>query len=160
MNIAMLPNYLKTARRSLQAQRLYAAINVGGLAIGLACSMLILLYVRHELSYERFNEGRDRVFRLIRSDRLVHPAALVPVMQHIFPEAEAVARTAMIMGPLIGRGDHKTFHEALFVEPELFGVLDIPFVRGDRDTALEKPWKVAISTELARVYFGDEDPMG
>lgn len=156
----MLLSYLKTAVRSLLRQRLYAAINIGGLAVGLACSLLILLYVRHELSYESFNLSRDRVYRMVRRQALLHPVPLADAMLASLPEVVAIARHSPVARILISRAQVRAVRPLVFADPELFTLLDIPFTRGKRETALDGPYRIAISTEMARAYFGDEDPTG
>ena len=156
----MLLSYLKTASRSLLHHPVFSVINVTGLAVGMACSLLILLFVRHELSYEDFNDDADRVYRLVRGRELYHPAPLGPVISDTFHEIEAVARTSVIVRPLIARGENKVHRKVVLGEPALFDVLDIPFVRGDRATALDGPYRIVLSKEVARAYFGDSDPVG
>ena len=149
----MLLSYLRTALRSLLHQRLYTVINIVGLAVGLACSLLVLLYVRHELSYEDFNRRQERVFRLVRGEEIRHPAALAGLIRGTFPEVEEVARLFHVSDPLISHGKVQTFQRVATGDPAIFSLLDLRFVSGD-PAALEMPHKIAISTEMARVYFG------
>jgi putative ABC transport system permease protein len=156
----VLLNYLKTAYRALLRQRLYTIVNLIGLAIGLTCSLLILLYVRHELGYESFNRDGDRVFRMVRQEALLHPVPLAEAMLAALPEVEAIARHSPRSRILIGRGNVKAVRSLVLADPELLDILDIPFTRGTRGKALAGPNRVAISTEMALAYFGDDDPIG
>ena len=154
---AMLISYLKTAVRGLLRRRLYAAINIAGLAVGLACALLISLYVRHELSYEAFNELRERVFRVVRQGDLVLPAPLAASIAETFAEVESTARLTGAWRPLIRRAETLAVQQAAMADPALLGMLDIPFVRGG---AIERPYTAVLSVETARYYFGDDDPLG
>ena len=157
----MLMSYLKIAVRNLLRHWTYTLINVAGLAVGLTCSMLIFLYIDHELSYEDFNRRGDRVYRLIREgSHLLQPVPLADVIRRQFPDVEDVACLGGVVRPLISYGQVRAFREVAPADERLLEVLDIPFVRGDRQTALARPYQMAMSTEMARAYFGDEDPIG
>jgi putative ABC transport system permease protein len=168
----MLRSYLTIAVRQLLAQKLYTAINVAGLAVGLACAMLIALFVQHELSYESGFANSDRVVRIsedVALDRPVHTAgsspAIAPLLAGFFPGVETAAR---LLGCYErGGGALVTVGERQFVEPRLmvadngfFEIFDLDWRRGDRQTALANPGTVVLTESTARRYFGDVDALG
>ncbi len=168
----MLYSYLAIAVRQLLAQKLYAAINVVGLALGLACASLIALFVRHELSYDRHYRNSDRIVR-ISEDIAVHPPlhvagsspAIAPLLEDFFPQIEHAAR---LMGCLqMGGGMLVTVGERRFVEPRVMGaengffeIFELDSLRGDPRTALASPNTVILTDSTARKYFGDADALG
>ncbi|HEX9655203.1 MAG TPA: ABC transporter permease, partial [bacterium] len=166
----MLQNYLKIAFRNLMKYKAYSLINILGLAIGMACCILILLYVRDELSYDRFHENSDRIFRVTRewfnqdgssSLHLGHVAPLIaPLMKNDFPDIHYAVRLIGGGTTLVGYGS-KFFEEPqfFFADPEIFEVFTLPFVKGDPKTALADPNSVVITEEMASKYFGEEDPL-
>ena len=166
----MFANYLKVAIRNLMKHKVYSLINIVGLATGMACCILILLYVRHELSYDDFHEHADRIFRVSRewlnqdgtsSLHLGHVAPpIAPLLENDFPEIEHAVRLTGGGRLLIGY-DGKYFEEGdfFFADPEIFDVFTIQFVKGDPKTALANPNNVVITEEIAAKYFGEEDPL-
>lgn len=169
----MLRNYLVVAWRNLCRQKVYSLINITGLALGLAACVLILLYVRHELSYDRFHANADRLYRV--TDELEMPAqdmkaatALTP-----YPMAQAlVAEFPEVLNAVclnqwsntrrrVGRGN-QWFYESgvLYAQPSFFRVFSYPFRQGDPQTALAAPNSLVITAEMAAKYFGSEDPLG
>jgi len=166
----MLTNYLKIAWRNLRKYRAFSLINIVGVAIGLACFLLIALYVRDELSYDRYNEHADRVYRVERtflssdgapSLRLAQAAPpFGPLIKQDFPEAEEVART-LENNFLLSYGENR-FDEpdVYFAEPELFRILSFKWVSGNPEQALVNPFSVVFSRPMAEKYFGKEDPIG
>jgi putative ABC transport system permease protein len=167
----MFTNYLKTALRSFRRHKGYSLVNIIGLAIGLAGTALILLYVQYELSYDRFNKKADRIYRLYKQDPgnvfigsdyfAVVPAPFGKTMEAEIPEIESTVKFAGMGSGLI-RIDGKTTLEKdlLWAEPTVFGIFDFPLVEGDSGTALRVPNSVVLSEEIARRLFGDQDPMG
>ena len=158
----MLRNYLTVACRSLARHKAYAAINSLGLTIGMACCLLIALYVRHELSYDRFHSKVDRTYRLVSPSEPMQFLPLGPLLKEELPEVEEVTRTSPtgFTRPLISYGDKQFYHMVYHADESFFRVFDFPFVRGDRASALSRPYTVVISTEIAEQYFGRDDPLG
>ncbi|NBC16737.1 MAG: FtsX-like permease family protein [Bacteroidetes bacterium] len=160
----MLRNYLTIALRHLRRHPGYAAINVVGLAVGMACCLLILLFVRDELSYDRFHDNAERVYRIVSDwgDFSV-PATSWPVVSRLeddFPQIEAHARLLQTDG-LVRYGDESFVEEHLFAaNPAVFDVFSFPLRQGDPATALSRPFTTVITPEIAEKYFGDADPMG
>ncbi len=165
----MLKSYFTTAIRNLTRNRTYASINILGLAIGVACCFLILLRVHNELSYDRFHEKHDRIFRLyekhLRSNgsfwtRSITGAAPAPRLQQDYPEIEKVVRY-MQLKTLVTVGEKNIYEDGVaYVDGDLFDVFSFSLTRGDPQTALREPYSVVLTGSMARKYFGDSDPLG
>ncbi len=162
---------VRIALRRLRLQRAYAVINIGGMALGLACTLLIFLWVRDETSYDRFHDKADRIYRVVLStDDDGQPSnangsfGLGPALKKDFPEVEDTVRVRkMEQNPkrYVGYGDKKFYEPRFFyAEPSLFMVFDFPLVRGDAATALRDPGSVVLTEAMAAKYFGNEDPIG
>lgn len=165
----MLKNYFKTAVRHFSRQKGFTFINMFGLTIGFACCMVIFLYVTDEMSFDKYHENLDRIYRVAgrtESPNLISSSAQVsaPVAQVLsehFPQVEKVAKTLRVSGGLVERGDNKFYEDTrIFADPELFEILTIQFLRGDAYTSLDRPYTLVISDRMAKKYFGSENPMG
>ena len=166
----MFQNYLTIALRNLLGHKGYSAINVLGLAIGMASCVLILLYVQDELSFDQYHAKKDRIYRIAESatitgrsiEAAVTPPSWAPVLARDYPEIEQFTR---IKPPnsrwLIRHGDNR-FYERYFVfaDSSVFDVFTLPLVQGDASTALAEPHTVVVSESMADKYFGDENPIG
>jgi putative ABC transport system permease protein len=169
--IIMLRNYLKTTLRNLKRQKTQSTINILGLAIGLTCCILIILFVRDELSFDKFHENHDRIYRVTRrwlnEDGAVSlhlgfvAPPIGPLLKNDFPAIEHAVRMVGTGGMLVSHGD-AYFEENLFffAEENLFDVFSIKMTKGDPSTSLVDPLTIVISEEMARKYFGSEDPIG
>ena len=164
----MFKSYLTTAFRHLMRERIYSLINIAGLAVGFACFILILLFVRDELSYDRFFADSDRIYRLVmtlnipgrdpmRGASVMPPAA--DFLKADFGEIEQVARLSR-QRAVIGRGEYLNSEYLFHADPGLFEIFDLPFVTGDAESALSEPNTVVLTQSAARKYFGDDDPFG
>ncbi len=164
----MLKNYVRVAYRNLIRSKLYTLISVLGLAAGIACCILIFLYVQNELSYDRFNVHSDDIYRLIQvrtsPDGTVgaEPGTsglLGPLLESDFPE---VLRSARIVGSQqVVQVEDKSFTETLqFVDPAFLEMFTFPVLGGANQKVLSDPSSLVITTEIARKYFGDADPVG
>jgi putative ABC transport system permease protein len=170
----VLRSYLAIAVRQLRAQRLYTAINIAGLALGVACCTLIALFIRHELSYDRQYAASDRIYRISRDYFSVNgrpethfsgmaPAA-APLLKEQFPEIERIARLSRCGaaggGVLISNGE-TAFYERGFsaADADFLRIFDFAWLQGDPETALAGPG-VVVTASSARRYFGAENPMG
>jgi putative ABC transport system permease protein len=166
----MLKNYLITAVRNIWRHKLYAFINIFGLALGLSVFMLIALYIQFELSYDKFHENHDRIYRveqtMVLNKRTVKDAGLPPplagVLKEEIPEIKAISRVDEGGSPLLSFGDKKgiTSEHCLYADNAFFKIFSFPLVKGDRDKALVHPYSVIISEDIALALFGDEEPMG
>ena len=155
-------NQITIALRHMSRYRGYTAINVLGLAVGLVCAILIFLYVRYELSYDRYHDKADRIYRVTLNDSARSPRELGPMLQADFPEIQHYARMLPTIGTWIMKYEDRIYYEknVYWVNSGMFDVFTLPFVQGDPDHALEAPYTVVITEDTARKYFGDEDPMG
>src|SRR5271170_6154490 len=150
----MIKNYFKTAWRNIQKNKLFSAINILGLSIGIALCFIILLYVVDELSYDRFNKNSNQIARIvfqanINGGKISESSIMAPVAQalkHDFPEVEDATRLAQYGTSRIIY-NHKTFRDDRFVrvDPNFFNVFTLPFLEGDAKTALLQPHTVVIS---------------
>ena len=155
----MLQSYLKTALRNLLRQRLHTAISIAGLATGMASSLLIFAFVWHESTYESFNEKSGRVFLVGPPEVGNLPTPMIEVMRAL-PEVAGVAHLWITVHPMLSSHRLQAFQQVTAAGTHLFEFLDIPFVHGDRATALSRPFTTVISERMSHLYFGDEDPIG
>lgn len=170
----MFRNYLKIAVRNLLKHRGYSAINVLGLAIGIACFLLILLYVRDELSYDRYHEDADRIYRIAEIIEGAEESASVPfpvgeTLVADYPDfVETSTRFFNFQAPNVTMvyedpsGQRVSFTERGFflADSTLFDVFSFKLLAGDPQTALAQPNTVLITESMATKYFGDENPLG
>lgn len=165
----MLRNYLKITLRNLRKQMGYTFINVVGLGLGLAVCVLMLLYVQNDLSYDRFHEHADRIYRVglegaINGQPLktVNTSApMARVLPQEYPEIEYATRIWDIGPVLFAHGDQQFYEERFYyTDSTVFDVFSYPLLQGDPKTALAKPNSVILTETTARKYFGDENPMG
>ncbi len=166
----MFRNYLTVAVRHLNRRKGYAFINMMSLALGIACALLILLYIRDELSYDRYHEKADRIYRVISEERdrdqVIRTAeVMMPTakfMREDFPEVEDMVRFNPPGNAWMIKYGDRGFYERNFylADSSVFNVFDVPLVAGDPQTALAGIDKVVLSESIARKYFGDENPMG
>jgi len=170
----MLRNYLTVAYRNLLRSSGYAFINITGLAIGIACCVLILMYVRDELSYDRFHTQADRIYRVVEmiegaEESSSQPYPVGETLASDFPHlVETFVRFFNLQAPTLtveyepATGDVQRYNESrfFFVDSTLFDVFDFELLRGDERTALAKPNSVLLTETMARKYFGEEDPLG
>ena len=165
----MLRNYLKIAIRNMKRHKGYSLINIFGLALGMACCILILLYVTDELSYDNFHEKADRIYRVNAISSIgvttryyaTVPPALAQGLADSIPEIEAFVR-AMDINSLRGRYKNNSIEieECFFVDSAFFNIFTHEFVEGSPESALENPDSFVITEETAHRIFGDESPMG
>jgi putative ABC transport system permease protein len=165
---ALAGNYLKTAWRKARREKGYAAINLAGLAVGLACAILTLLYVRQELSYDAYHVHKDRIFRLVTGFQggayeaiAKVPGPWGPAVESEIPEVERAARLMLMNEVLVGRGQTRFYENGgMYADPSVLEVFTFPLLRGDPATALGRPGSVVVTESLARKFFGAEDPVG
>jgi len=166
----MLKNYLKIAFRNLSKYKFISFINLFGLTVGLTCCLLILTYILHETSYDRYNSKADRIWRVTRSFNnkegvvSLHLGAVAPpfgpLLKNDFPDIEQVTRI-LPAGNTTFHYEDKIFNEkyGYFAENNIFSVFDVNLTEGDRHNALNDPFSMIITREMARKYFGDADPI-
>ena len=167
----MIRNYLKTAVRGLLKHKEYSLINVIGLAIGMACVILILLFVREELSFDAFHTNKDRIYRVNIATtnprtgnvnrRAIGPYRLAKELKPDFQDITNIMRIAPQGRSLVQFGEKQFYERGLcFADPAVFEVFSFPLLRGNPATVLDEPFSVVVSEEIAQKYFGKEDPMG
>ena len=164
----MLYNYMKIAGRNLLKHKVYSLINVLGLAIGMCCCLLILLYVKGELSYDRHHEHAAQIYRVAVDGRAPGrqlevaqcPPALAPALRRQMPEVLPAAR--LWSGERLVSAEEVDFYEKrlFWADPELFDVFTFPLEEGDVAAALTAPNTAVLSRETARKYFGAAAPLG
>jgi len=163
----MFKNYFKTAFRNLRKNKLYSAINIFGLTVGLAACLLIGVYINHELGYDKFNVNADRIVRATmeyKNSETINKTATTgtkpgPQFKRTFPSIEEYVRT-FITHRVIKNGD-KVFDEpgVLYADQPFFKIFSFPIIEGNAATALDAPDKIVITKSTAKKYFGNEDPI-
>jgi putative ABC transport system permease protein len=167
----MLKNYLISAYRSILKNKFYSVLNIFGPAIGITCAILILLYVREELTFDKHSKNYDRIYRL-ESDFNISgkptlaalvPVPMAPTLKDEYPEIKEFARFAGfgVQDILFQYKDLKFFEDNMyFTDSTVFKVFDYEFILGSPDNALNEPNTIVITESFARKYFGKENPMG
>jgi len=165
----MIRNFLLTAVRNISRHKGFTFINVTGLAIGLAASLLILLWVQDELSFDRFHENAGSIYR-VEEDQFysgeryhvtVTPHPSGPVWRERIPEIIDQTRINRLPRLLFRTGDNVFFESAVVAaDSGLFKIFTLPFQNGDPETALKDPHSIVLSEKLAKKYFGDANPLG
>ncbi len=166
----MFRNYFTVALRHLNRQKGYSLINVTSLALGIACCLLIVLFIRDELSYDRFHDKADRIYRVTAEHRQGNQVSqnadvLIPIAKFIradFPEVEDMVRFVPPGNAWMVKYGDKGFYERDFylADSSVFNVFNVPLVTGNPRTALDGNDKIVLSETIARKYFGDENPIG
>ena len=169
----MIKNYIKIAWRNLKRNKAYAAISVIGLALGIACGILIFTLITYHLSFDTFHNNSDRIFRLYtewhddgigKSNGVPQP--LGKTFRNDFTLAEKTARVINFRDNLITiteGNEVKKFREengVVFTEPQYFDILNFPLLKGDKKTVLVQPGEAIITEKIARKYFGGENAIG
>lgn len=161
----MFKNYLKIAWRNLLRYKAYSVINIMGLAISMASSILILLWVRNELSYDRFHAKADRTYRITcyleDFKAAINPAAMPPELKKELPSIENFVRV-FTQNNIVFQRDDKKFEEksVIYADSTFFDVFSFPLVKGNTASALLRKDGLLITEAAAKKYFGTEDPMG
>jgi len=164
----MFNNLIKHSIRSFKRQSAYIIINVLGLSIGIACSLLIALYVINEAGYDKYNLKKDRIYRTILNGKIggqeitaaTSPAIMGPTMVKEFPEIEDFLRMNG-RGPTVIEYNSQTFTEDHIIEADssFFNFFSIPVLKGDAQNLLNAPRRVVLSETTAKKIFGNENPI-
>lgn len=164
----MLRNLIAHSLRSFKRQRSYLIINILGLSIGIACSLLIAIYVINEASYDRFNEKKDRIYRIVLNGKMGGQefvgaftcAPIGPTMLSELPEVEDYLRLTG-RGPTVIEYNDLSFSDDNIVESDsaFFNFFSIPLLKGDPENVLNQPRRAVLSESTARKIFGNEDPL-
>lgn len=165
----MIRNFFLVTLRNISRQKAFTFINITGLAIGLAVSLLILLWVQDELSYDRFHEKGEQIYR-VEEDQFysgeryhvtVTPHPSGPVWQEKVPEIKEQARLNRLPRVLFRRNDNVFFESAIVASDSgLFKMFSFPLILGDPENLLDSPHSIVLTKKLADKYFGDENPIG
>ncbi len=165
----MLRNYLAAALRNLARNRLYAGLNIIGLGVGFAAAILIALYVKHELTFERFLAGYEGIYRLSAGIKGAVASAsddargpIADDLKLAFPQIRAITELRNTWGRVsLRHGDVEATDTGFYwADPRVFEVLPFPVVAGDLRTALQRPDGLVLTRRMARKYFGTDLPMG
>jgi putative ABC transport system permease protein len=164
----MFSNLIKHSFRSFKRQRAYIIINILGLSVGIACSLLIALFVINELSFENFNTKKDRIYRMVLNGKLggqevtvAYSAAVIgPTMLKEVPEVEDFLRMNGV-GPTNVEYNNLTYGDDHIIEADssFFNFFSIPVIKGDQKNLLNAPRKAVISESMAKKIFGNENPI-
>jgi putative ABC transport system permease protein len=166
---ALLLNYFKIALRKVKLQKGYTIINISGLAVGLACCSIMMLWVSNEKSFDRFHTNRGSIYRLMKETSTNGKETLdartpYPLAETILgkiPEIKNYTRYQGVDGWKISYGDRFFFNDFLSTgDSTFFEIFTFPFVKGDPKTALKNRFSIVVTESMARKYFGTEEPMG
>jgi ABC-type antimicrobial peptide transport system permease subunit len=165
----MFKNYLKMTIRNLLRHKGYSFINMAGLAIGMACCILLVVYIHSELSFDRYHENADRIYRLCMHSRIggtevtwpSSNATTGPALREGYPEVAETVRFGGMSRPVI-KYKEKQFLESRirYADNSVFGIFSWPMIKGDPHTALKTAYSIVITEVMAKKYFGDEEPLG
>lgn len=172
-SLQMFKHNFLTALRNIKRHKGYSLINVAGLAIGMACCVLILFFIKEELSYDKFHTKADRIYRVVFASSDDEPGlptnangsfGVGPALKNDFPEileTVRIRRMGQDVKRYVGYGNKK-FYESrfFFAEPTLFTVFDFPLIQGNPATALNEPNTIVLTEEMAAKYFDNENPIG
>jgi putative ABC transport system permease protein len=164
----MFKNYLTVAFRNIVRHKLYSFINIAGLAVGLTCVILVILFVRDELSYDKWVPDTQNIYRLemtfISHDR---PPLAMAVIPYAMPEAMrneiagVTGMTRVFQNTItLTAGDRQFREDVVSVDPGFFKLIRLPLIAGNPDTVFRQPQSLVLSQSAARKYFGDADPIG
>jgi len=166
----MFKNYLKIAFRNLMRHKGYSFINIVGFAIGMACCLLILIYIRNELSYDRYHTDVERACRIVidirsqTANRIFAPISptVAPALKADYPQVEHSARALIPWASRLVKRKDALFYEDRFMyaDQELFDIFTIPFIKGTARESLIRPNTIVISQRMAYKYFGNSNPLG
>ncbi|MHB9013212.1 MAG: ABC transporter permease [Ignavibacteriaceae bacterium] len=157
----MSKTYLKTTLRNLLRFKIYSFINVAGLALGLACLLVIFLYIQNELSFDRFNRNCENIYRVVGDGWARTPAPLAAALKNDFPQILKTARIAKTGKVLMSTGEKRFYEENVFLaDPSILQVFTFPLISGNTNTALVEPLSILLTQESVKKYYGSENPIG
>ena len=161
----MSAHYLKAAFRTILKYKSFSLINVVGLALGIACCVLILLWIQDEMSWDRFLENSENIYRVVQEQRDGHytpvtPDALAVHLKSEYPEVKDAARYKKYYRIHLKYRDSSFAEAPLVADPAFFRVFSFPFLKGRAQTALENPNSIVITEQVSDKLFGSEEPIG
>jgi putative ABC transport system permease protein len=161
----MFKNYFKIALRNLIKNKVYTAINILGLSVGIACCILIFLFVRFELSYDTFHKHKDTIY-IVReklNERIISsaPGPLGQALQADFPEVASFVRVDAYFGLSLVKYGEKIYKERIvYADLTFFTFFTFPLEHGNPETVLQNPKSIVLSKQMAEKYFGKDNPIG
>jgi putative ABC transport system permease protein len=165
----MIRNYIKIAWRGLLRNKLYSMINIGGLAVGMAVSFMLLIYVYNEFSFDKNNLNADRIYKVMRNQHSngevstsdLTPVPLAPALKKDFPEVEQIARTTGSYDRLVNYKDKSIKLNTMAADASFLNIFTLNFIRGDKKTALSDLSSIVLTESAAKAIFGDNvNPVG
>ena len=164
----MIFHYIKTALRNINRNRFYSAINLIGLALGLACCILIGYYINDELSYDQFFENKDRIFRIKHTtiengtarESVSAPVPLGPTLKAEFPDFETVVRFWRSVPVLHVESENLVGDNFYYADSDVFSVFSVELKEGNPESVLSQPNSLVISESVAYQLFGEDNPIG
>jgi len=171
-SVAMLRNYMVISFRNIIKNKWFSLINLAGLAVGMACFVLILAYVRFEMSYDRFHEKSGRIFRIVERESFMRsevveysassPEVLAPALAADIPEIINTSRICKFFADeiVLESGENSFIESGLFADEHFLEMFSFPLLRGDQKSALAAPGSIVVIQDIARKFFGDADPLG
>jgi putative ABC transport system permease protein len=169
-NGVMFKNYIKVALRNLKRYKVFSFINITGLTIGISCTILMLVYVQHELSYDKFHKNAENIYKVVHKTgedwNGLTPGALKPALLDEMPEVITAVRICPWGGYIdfngsISHDDRRYTEDNFFiVDAEFLDTFTYPLISGNPEKALSEPFSVVLTQKMADKYFGKQDPMG
>jgi len=163
----MLKNHFLIAWRNIKKHKTFSLLNISGLAIGLACCFLLVIYINSELRFDTYHEKKDRIFRICEDVQFANFQAkssatngvIADALKKDYPEIEETARFYLL--PASVKYDNKQFSDRFFyTDASVFDIFTWPLLNGDPQTALSAPYSMVLTEKTARKYFGSENPVG
>lgn len=166
----MFQNYMKVALRTIRRHKGFSFINIFGLAVGMACVVIILLWIRYEMSFDTQHEKAKSIFRIAIGNEpqgespqrklVVTPPALSPALLVEFPEISASTRLSRGGGEKLLSYEDKHFLDSCYaVDPSFFNIFTFDFLKGDASTVFSDPYAIVLSEKMSKKFFGNQDPL-
>jgi len=165
----MLKNNMIVALRNIKKNNVYSLIKIIGLSMGIACGIIIYLFIQQEMSFDRFHQKADRIFRLDMTMNLPNGeqmilsrmwSSIAPRLPDEFPDVESAVRLVGPTDRIVSRKEKRLRANAAYVDPGFFNVFTFPLIQGDPNTALRQPYSIVISEDFADKLFPGENPIG
>lgn len=165
----MLKNYLRIAFRNFKSQRFYSFTNIFGLSVGITASILVLLYVKHEFSFDSYHKNVNQIYRIgfsftqegVTNYCAQTPAKLGPALKDMYPEIKKLSRIYFSKRMFVEAGDIKKFEDRIsYADPEFFDIFSYDVISGNKAQFLKNANSIVITESTAKKYFGNSNPLG